>query len=113
MGIKLIVIFAVAIVIAKIIAGMDAGFLVAITMMTMGSVVVCRLSGEIALIGAAALFFGLFSAPLPPHAFLYCYIIMVLLGLIMALAIIVVLAEKETGIEWAQTHNKRRKALAT
>jgi len=113
MGIKLVVIFVMAIVIAKVIAGMETGFLIAITMMTVGAAVDCRLSGEIALIGTVALFFGLFSAPLPPHAFPYCYIIMVFLGLIMAFAIIVVLAKKEASAKWTQVHDKRRKALAT
>jgi len=92
-----ILFFVMAIVIAKAIAGMEVGFLIAITMITIGAVVVCRLSGEIALIGTVTLFFSLLSAPLPPQAFPYCYIILVLLGLIMAFAIIVALAEKETG----------------
>ena len=110
--------FAIAIVIAKAISGMEIGFLIAITMMTIGAVVATEKtkSGIIVLTGTMALFFNLFKTPLPPQAFPIVYAIITFLVLLMALSVIIVLAEKETGtetrVEFGHTPTRRKAITA-
>lgn len=112
----LILFFAIAIVLAKVIAGMEAGFLIAVTMMAVGVVVAEKTGGGmIALIGTMTLFFNMFSMPLPPHAFPVVYIIIALSGLLMVFTAIVIMAvteEEKTTVTTNIGHMPdRRKAI--
>ena len=103
-------VFVMIIIIAKIIAGIEIGFLIATTMMIVGAV--C-LNGEVVLIGTMSLFFNILSVPLPPQAFPVCYIILALLGLVMALTIIVLLAKKEeTEAEFGHIPTRKKAVTA-
>lgn len=112
----LFLVFATIIATAKIVSSMEIGFLVAVTMMAVGGVTVLEkknLGSGFVLAGTIALFFNLSSVPLPPQAFPVVYFILALLGLVITLAIIVIMAEKEkTGIETGFGYMpERRKAI--
>ncbi len=116
----LLFVFAMMIMLAKIISNMEIGFLVAVTMMAIGGVIVSEkkhVGSVFVLTGTVSLFFNIFSAMLPPTAFPVVYFILALLGLVMALVIIVIMAmaEKEkTAVETEFGYMpERRKATTT
>lgn len=100
---------AVAIVMAKAIVTVEESLLIAIVIITIGSIdytgssnATKRFANWLVLTGVVAMFFSLFGSALPGSAFPLCYVILILLGMVMFLTVIILLTEStpKKNEEW-------------